>query len=167
MRSDVDFESLVQDHHASLYRFAFSLTRNEPDASDLVQETFLRWAERGHQLEDLTKVKSWLFTTLYREAAARLRRTLRFPHESFEITEATLPEVPPDAPRRSDGSAILNALGRLEETFRAPVALFYLEDCSYPEIATILGIPLGTVKSRISRGISQLQTMLASPADPS
>jgi len=165
MRSDVDFERLVHDHHAALYRFALSLTRNEPDACDLVQETFLRWAERGHQLEDATKVKSWLFTTLYREAAARLRRTIRFPHDSVETTEASLPEIEPIGHRRCDGAAVLGAMGRLDEVFRAPVSLFYLEDYSYPEIATILGIPLGTVKSRISRGVTQLQAILASPLD--
>ncbi len=167
MRSDVDFERLVQEHHAALFRFARSMTRNDSDARDLVQETFLRWAERGHQLSDTSKVKSWLFTTLYRESAAKARRALRFPHDSLESAELLLPEVPPDAPVRADGSLIVQALGQLHEAFRAPIALFYLEDYSYPEIAEILGIPLGTVKSRISRGVAHLQRMLSIPPPPS
>ncbi|MBL9128385.1 MAG: RNA polymerase sigma factor, partial [Verrucomicrobiales bacterium] len=149
MRSDVDFETLVREHLEPLYRFARSLTRQESDARDLVQETFLRWAQRGHQLTDVSRVKAWLFTTLYRESAARSRRSLRFPHESVEAVEPELPELPPEAPRRTDGAFVLSALEALEEHFRAPVALFYLEDYSYPEIAEILDVPVGTVKSRI------------------
>ncbi len=59
-----------------------------------------------------------------------------------------------------DAATVLQALSRLDESFQAPLALFYLEDCSYKEIAAALQLPLGTVKSRISRGIVQLHKML-------
>jgi RNA polymerase sigma-70 factor (ECF subfamily) len=65
---------------------------------------------------------------------------------------------------------VLQSLAQLEEIFQAPLALFYLEDHSYKEIADILGVPLGTVKSRISRGIAQLHQSLTRgnlPANPS
>lgn len=166
MRSDVDFDRLVQEHHEALYRFARSLTRNEPDARDLVQETFLRWAQRGHQLSDTSKVKAWLFTTLYRDAAAKARRALRFPQDPVETAELELPNIPPEGPSRADGTMILAALGQLDDTFRAPVALFYLEDYSYPQIAEILEVPLGTVKSRIARGVAHIQRLLATPSTP-
>lgn len=161
MRGDVDFERLVLEHHEALYRFARSLARNESDARDLVQETFLRWAQRGHQLSDVSKVKSWLFTTLYRESAAKARRAVRFPHDSIESAEPELPEIPPEAPRITDAELILAALDQLAEHFRSPIALFYLEAYSYPEIAEILDVPVGTVKSRLARGIAQLQRALA------
>jgi RNA polymerase sigma-70 factor (ECF subfamily) len=64
-----------------------------------------------------------------------------------------------------DTSQVLAALGRVDEAFQAPVTLFYLQDCSYKEIAEILELPLGTVKSRISRGIGQLQKMMAKDLD--
>lgn len=160
MRSDVDFEQLVQDHHAALFRFASSLTRNESDAADLVQETFLRWAEKGHQLADPNKVKTWLFTTLHREASGRRRRLLRFPESPIEEHTPDLPEVPPSAAVRSDAAAARAALESLDDPFRAAVTLFYLEDYTYPEIAEILGIPLGTVKSRLARGLALLQARL-------
>ena len=64
MPGPLDFDSLVSLHYASLYRFALSLTRKESDACDLTQQTFYVWASKGHQLEDNSKVKSWLFTTL-------------------------------------------------------------------------------------------------------
>lgn len=97
-----------------------------PMPVDLVQ-TFLRWAQRGHQLSDPSKVKSWLFTTLYRESAAKARRAARFPHDSSNPSIPELPEIPPDAPNRTDGFLIVAALSQLDDTFRAPIALFYLK----------------------------------------
>jgi len=160
MAGHIDFESLVEQHQAALYRFALSLTRNETDASDLVQETFYIWAAKGHQLSDVTKAKGWLFTTLHREFLAGRRRVVRFPHHELDEVDAELPGVPPAIPNGVDGETLLDCLARTDEVFRGPVALFYLEDYSYPEIAEILDIPLGTVKSRIARGIARLQDML-------
>jgi RNA polymerase sigma factor (sigma-70 family) len=160
MRSDVDFEKLVREYHVALYRFALSMTRHEADACDLVQETFLRWAEKGHQLEDPAKVKTWLFTTLFREATARRRRTVRFPHEPIADVETELPDIPPSAAQAADARRVREALEGVDDPYRAAVALFYLDDHSHPEIAEILGIPLGTVKSRIARGVAQLQRLL-------
>jgi RNA polymerase sigma-70 factor (ECF subfamily) len=59
-----------------------------------------------------------------------------------------------------DSAQVLQALAQVDEIYQAPVALFYLEDCSYKEIADILDVPIGTVKSRMARGIAQLQTIL-------
>ncbi|MBX3747418.1 MAG: RNA polymerase sigma factor [Verrucomicrobiae bacterium] len=171
IRSDVDFEELVRDHHAALYRFALSMSRQPSDAADLVQETFLRWARHGHRLADPSRVRAWLFTTLYREAGARRRRLLRFPHFSLADVEPELPDIPPAAPAETDGRLVLEALARLDAPFAAAVALFYLENYTYPEIAGILRVPVGTVKSRVARGIAQLQRHLLSrtsdtPAKP-
>jgi RNA polymerase sigma-70 factor (ECF subfamily) len=156
----VEFETLVEQYQAALYRFALSLTRNESDACDLVQETFYIWAAKGHQLADTSKAKTWLFTTLHREFLADRRRIVRFPHHELEEVNAELPAVLPTLVSAVDGETLLGCLERMDEVFRAPVALFYLEDYSYPQIAEILAVPLGTVKSRIARGVSQLQKML-------
>ncbi len=160
MRGDIDFEQLVEQHHAPLYRFALSLCRNESEAGDLVQETFYLWAAKGHQLVDAAKVKTWLFTTLHREFLGKRRRSVRFPHHELAEVEAELPEVPPELPDQLDWDVLSDCLARMDATFQSPVALFYLEDYSYNEIAEILTVPLGTVKSRIARGIAQLQQML-------
>jgi RNA polymerase sigma-70 factor (ECF subfamily) len=162
MPGNVDFESLVARFYAPLYKFAFSLTRAEAEACDLTQQTFVVWAVKGHQLRDSSKVKTWLFTTLHREFLDCKRRHTRFPHLELETTEAELPTVAPVNVSGLDIALVLGALARVDEIFQAPVALFYLEDCSYNEIADILGVPLGTVKSRLARGIGQLQKLLAS-----
>lgn len=161
MPDNEEFEGLVERYYAPLYQFAFSLTRVEADACDLTQQTFTIWATKGHQLRDASKVKTWLFTTLHREFLDSRRRQTRFPHVELGATEAELPAVSPAAVSGLDVKHVLNTLARVDEVFQAPVALFYLQDCSYNEIAAILGVPLGTVKSRLARGISQLQQLLA------
>jgi RNA polymerase sigma-70 factor, ECF subfamily len=159
MRGDMDLERLTDEHYAALYRFALSLCAQESDACDLVQETFYLLATKGHQLENPAKVKSWLFTTLYRLFLGRRRRLVRFPHHELAEVEEDLLEAPPE-PTQMDWPVISECLARLDEIFRGPVALFYLEEYSYDEIAKILEVPLGTVKSRIARGLRQLQRMM-------
>jgi RNA polymerase sigma-70 factor (ECF subfamily) len=162
----VDFQSLVDLHYAALYRFALSMTRTESDACDLVQQTFLTWATKGHQLRDTSKVKSWLFTTLHRCFLESRRRSMRFPHLEITAAEAELPNVEPDQVSHLDAEDALHLLSQVDEQFQAAVALFYLEDYSYNEIASILEIPLGTVKSRIARGLAQLKELVLRKAAP-
>src|SRR5437762_7356588 len=140
MSQESDFERLVDLYYQSLYRFALSLTRQENDACDLTQHTFYVWARKGHQLQDKNKVKSWLFTTLHREYLERRRRITRFPQVDLAEAEQELPQVTPVSSENLDATAVLKALSKIEELFQAPIALFYLEDYSYPEIAHILGI---------------------------
>lgn len=160
MPSEIDFESLVARYYESLYRFAFSLTQREADACDLTQQTFYLWAAKGHQLRDHSKVKSWLFTTLHREFLEKVRKQSRFPHHELSEMSEELPNVSPELVNRLDGVVVRQALAQLDDLFQAPLALFYLEDYSYKEIAAVLEIPLGTVKSRIYRGLAQLQQIL-------
>jgi RNA polymerase sigma-70 factor (ECF subfamily) len=159
--TEQDFEALVREHHAALYRFAVSLCRNETEAADLTQQTFYLWATRGHQLREVAKRKAWLFTTLYREYLGSRRRTDRFPHLEITSVEHELPVVEPVELADLDGAAALRALQAVDEVFRAPLTLFYLEDRSYKDIAEILGIPPGTVMSRLARGKQQLRRILA------
>ena len=161
-RTDVrpDFQSLVDLHYATLYRFALSLTRSESDAGDLVQETFLTWAAKGHQLQEVARVKAWLFTTLHRGFLQRQRHTTRFPHLDLTEAEPELPACDPELVTQLDARSVVGLLGKVDAQFQAPVALFFLEDYSYREIAAILEIPLGTVKSRIARGLTQLKALV-------
>jgi RNA polymerase sigma-70 factor (ECF subfamily) len=162
----LDFENLVASYYRSLYQFALSLTQAEADACDLTQQTFYVWATKGHQLRDASKVKSWLFTTLHREFLETRRRQARFPQYELSQVEIELPSLPPARVNQLDSAQVLQSLARVDQVYQAPVALFYLEEYSYKEIAEILAVPMGTVKSRIARGIAQLQRSLAAPAGP-
>jgi RNA polymerase sigma factor (sigma-70 family) len=156
-----DFETVVADYYRPLYRFAYSLTCSEADACDLTQQTFYLWATKSHQLRDPSKAKSWLFTTLHRSFLGSRRAQTRFPHSELTEMEFELPIVAPETARHLDAAQAVDALGRMDETYRAPVALFYLEDFSYQEIADILEVPIGTVKSRLARGLAQLKHIFA------
>lgn len=155
-----DFETVVAQYYQPLYKFAFSLTRTEADSCDLTQQAFYLWATKGHQLRDGSKVKTWLFTTLYRAFLESRRTQTRFPHHELDETDAELPDLSPESVSKLDCAQVIRALARVDEVYQAPVALFYLEDHSYKEIAQILSIPMGTVKSRMTRGLAQLKHIL-------
>ena len=161
-----EFAELVDAHYQALFRFAMSLTRDADRAADLVQETFCIWAAKGDQLRDRSKAKTWLFTTLHREFLGQRRRAERFPEQELdEKTAAAVSAPEDDADRQMDAQRAIELLGSLDETYRAPVSLFYLQQHSYKEIAEILEIPIGTVMSRLSRGKEILRRqMTAAPS---
>jgi RNA polymerase sigma-70 factor (ECF subfamily) len=159
-----DFETVVADYYRPLYRFAFSLTGSEADACDLTQQTFYLWATKSHQLRDPSKAKSWLFTTLHRSFLGTRRSQARYSHADITEMELELPIITPETARHLDATQAVEALGRMDDTYRAPVALFYLEDFSYQEIADILEVPIGTVKSRMARGLAHLKLIFAEAA---
>lgn len=154
-----DFEQLVSTYYKPLYRFAYSLSKNENDACDLTQETFLIWANKGSSLRDVSKVKSWLFTTLYREFLGNRRHALREPpQEEWEgIEEPTSLSSQTHLVNSIDGAEAVVLLAEIEPIYREPLTLFYLKQFSYKEIAKILGLPIGTIMSRLSRGKSILK----------
>jgi RNA polymerase sigma-70 factor (ECF subfamily) len=161
MSSGSDFQQLVDRQYAPLFRFAVSLAKSEAEAADLTQQTFFLWAAKGHQLRDDSKVKSWLFTTLYHEYLNRRRHEVRFAKVEMEQLRedevSTLPNM-----NALDGAIVLQALQEIEEPFRSVLTLFYLEQFSYKEIADVLEVPIGTVMSRLSRGKAQLRQRLLS-----
>lgn len=161
-----EFAELVDAHYQALFRFGMSLTRDVDRASDLVQETFCIWAAKNEQLRDRSKAKTWLFTTLHREFLNQRRRASKFSDEPLD--EATLEASAGDndgAERQMDGQRAMELLGTLDEAYRAPIALFYLQQHSYKEIAEILDVPIGTVMSRLSRGKEMLRKQMT--AEPS
>lgn len=157
-----EFEELVDQYYQALYRFGFSLAKNPDRAADLVQQTFVIWAQKGHQLKDRSKAKTWLFTTLYREHLGNARRSQRHPETEISEVEHELPNNAEDTGRKLDARRAVALLGELDETFRAPLTLFYLQQHSYKEIAEVLDVPIGTVMSRISRGKEQLRKKMNS-----
>jgi RNA polymerase sigma-70 factor (ECF subfamily) len=157
-----DSEELVEKFYAALYRFGLALSKNEPDAEDLTQHAFYVWASKGHQLRDPSKVKTWLFTSLYREFLRCKSYQARFVdgEDGAELTTEQ-EQVSRSVVNEIDGAIAQQALLAVSENYRAPLTLFYLRQHSYREIAEILEIPIGTVMSRISRGKNELRKLLA------
>jgi RNA polymerase sigma-70 factor (ECF subfamily) len=159
---DSEFEMMVNMYYEPLFRFALSLSQNQDDAFDLTQQTFYRWATKGNQLRDRSKAKTWLFTTLYREFLGTRRRAARFTYYELTAVNHELPTVSSKVIDETDGNLVMEALMEVEELYRAPLTLFYLESYSYKEIAEVLDVAIGTVMSRMSRGKDQLRQVLAS-----
>lgn len=155
------FEQIVDAHYQGLYRFALSMCRRESTAQDLVQQTFLQWAKKGHTLRGASKVKTWLFTTIDREWLAIARREKKYEEVEFEadLHGSPQPEDEGENPR-VDSATLQSALEQLDPNYRAPLVLFYLKELSYRDIAETLGIPLGTVMSRLSRAKDSLRAIL-------
>lgn len=146
----------------SLYGLALKLTRNPAAAEDLVQDTYLKVVRFAPRFRDGTNLKAWLFTILRNTFRNDRRSASRHPVDvdSELVEELPLQSSEDDPERRLLRSTLdadlQEALDALPETFREAVWLRDVEDFSYQEIASILGVPQGTVMSRISRGRKQL-----------
>ena len=152
-------EAVVLRYYRQLYRYALSLTGHESDAADLTQQTAVKFALKWQDIREDGAIKAWLCTTLYREFLLLRRRA----KETVEFDESHL--APDAAPQESsvDGYTALEALGKMDEPHRSVLTLFCVEDLSYRDIAGILGVPPGTVMSRLSRAKDALRQLL-SPA---
>jgi len=158
-----------------LFGTAMRLTRNRADAEDLVQDTFVKAFRAAGQFERGTNLRAWLYTILHNTWRNRLRAAGHAPvaldDDEADRVVATAdgsnaPETPERILMRSTLDADLQAaLDELPEAFRQAVWLRDVEEFSYAEIAEMLGIPMGTVMSRISRGRRALYERLsAAPA---
>ncbi len=157
---DVDYEQAVALYHEDLHRFALSLARNPDDARDLTQESYCRLLEKGDRLRDRTKVKSWLFTTLYRVFLGWKRHEKRFPHFELSVVAPELPALTADTVDKMDGATVMDAVREIDEHHRTPLVLFYLQNLSYREIAELLDVPVGTVMSRLARAKAILRNVV-------
>jgi RNA polymerase sigma-70 factor, ECF subfamily len=158
MRDDDLGEQIVQ-LLPRLRRFARSLANSVQDADDLVQLAIERALSRSEQLRPQAQLSSWLFGILRNawidEARARGRRT-----KLFVAPELGENVADPAAGSQADTLSVQDALARLPDDQREVISLVLVEGLSYKEAAEIVGVPVGTVTSRLARGRDSLQTML-------
>ena len=152
------FETDALNYLDALYGTALRLTRNEADAQDLVQDTYVKAFKSRKQFTPGTNLKAWLFTILHNTFRNRRRDIGRDPIEvDSDRLDLAAPADPADTPeehllRSAMGPQLQAALDSLPEAFREAVWLRDVEEFPYAEIAEMLGVPVGTVMSRISRG---------------
>ena len=155
-----DISPAVAEHYESIYRFAYSLAGNPADASDITQQTFLALARHGHSIREESKLRGWLFTTAHREFLRQRRRLKAHPTLSLDDLEVEPVATETESTTRADAAHVMKLVGSLDESLRAPLALFYLKNMKYREIAEILSLPIGTVMSRLARAKATLRNQL-------
>jgi RNA polymerase sigma-70 factor (ECF subfamily) len=154
----------LPDHIAGLRRYALALTGSRHEAEDLVQETLTRaiGAARGYRKGG--NLRAWLFTIMHNAFVSGIRAGRA---AAWQLGDE-LPEIqqPPTQLARLELQDALGALARLPEAQRAALVLIALEDFSYSEAARVLGVPLGTLMSRLARGREALRRALSEDAPP-
>jgi RNA polymerase sigma-70 factor (ECF subfamily) len=157
---DERFEAEVLPHLRSLFAAAYRMTGNAHDAEDLVQETFLRAHRAFDRFAAGSNARAWLHTILSRVRTDLYRRTKRRP-ETVELVDEGPAVAPPQNALASGHEELERALRGLPEAFRVTVVLRDVQELSYAEIAAALGVPVGTVMSRLHRGRALLREALA------
>jgi RNA polymerase sigma-70 factor (ECF subfamily) len=163
--ADEAFQKEALQHIDALHNFAVYLTRNGPEAPDLVQETYLRALRFSHRFEPGTHMRAWLFQILRNTFLTFYRVREREPALSEDgVPEGPAPmfhDAPPEGASRLEMHTDLErALALLPEEFRTPLLLAEIEGLSLDEVAGIMECPVGTVKSRIFRAKERLRITL-------
>jgi RNA polymerase sigma-70 factor (ECF subfamily) len=155
-----DFGQLLEKEIPRLRRYARALTRDASRADDLVQSSLARALAKSHLWQPGTDLRAWLFTILHNQHVNDVRRAVR------EGVVVAVEDVEPMLTVPSTQAATLQlrdldrAMGRLPEEQRQVLLLVGLEGMRYEEVATVLNVPVGTVRSRLSRGRDMLRHLM-------
>lgn len=160
------FETEAMPHLNDIFRTATRILGDRARAEDVAQEVYLQAWKSFDRFEPGTNCRAWLFKILFHCVNHHRRKWFRFPllKETEEFIESTL-TAPEPIPEHITDAEILAALDRVAGDFRAVVLLVDVEEFAYKEAADILGIPIGTVMSRLSRGRKALREQLGAVAE--
>ncbi len=171
------FDQEFMPHIDSMYNFAFKLTNDEDDANDLVQDTYLKAFRFINSFERGTNAKAWLFRILKNSFINDYRRKSREPSKvdyqdvetTYNSTEDAETEATTDLRTETVqdmiGDEVANALNSLPVDFKTVIILCDIEGFTYEEMAKILDIPIGTVRSRLHRARNLLKEKLKTYAE--
>jgi RNA polymerase sigma-70 factor (ECF subfamily) len=166
------FNKEFMPHIDAMYNFAYRLTLDEDDAKDLVQETYLKAFRFIKSFEEGTNAKAWLFRILKNSFINNYRKISKQPNKvdyqevesyynSDSVDEKITTDLRVETVQHMIGDEITNALNSLDIDFRTVIILCDLEGFTYEEMAKILDIPIGTVRSRLHRARNLLKEKLA------
>jgi RNA polymerase sigma-70 factor, ECF subfamily len=160
------FEAEAMMHIDDLFRTAKRLTRNEVDAEDLVQETFMQAWKSFDKYEIGTNCRAWLYKILFHKFEHQRRKKYtqaKYIQEADDLVFLNAAYNEP-IPENLTDSQVIAALDKLPEHYRSVVLLADVHEFDYKEVAEVLEIPIGTVMSRLNRARTQLKKSLASVA---
>jgi len=154
-----DFARLLEEQIPRLRRYARALTRDVTRADDLVQSCLVRAVAKQHLWEPGTDLRAWLFTILHNQHVNDVRRSVR-EGTTVELEEAPQLTVPSNVITALELRDLETAIGKLPPEQRQAILLVGLEGMAYEEAAAVLQVPVGTVRSRLSRGRDQLRRLM-------
>jgi RNA polymerase sigma-70 factor, ECF subfamily len=154
------FHRQVEEQIPRLRRYARALTRNPERADDLVQDTLVRALAKQHLWEPDTNLRAWLFTLMHNQNVNNVRQSIRegLTVDIESVSNALSATTDPTASRQLN--ELDRSLGQLPDEQRQVILLVGLEGMSYGDTATILNVPIGTVRSRLSRGRDSLRRLM-------
>jgi RNA polymerase sigma-70 factor (ECF subfamily) len=142
----------------ALRRYAAALLRNREDADDLVHDCLVRALDKLHTRRNDSNVRAWLFAIMHNLFVSQLRRAKARPaSESLDESHDSVMSLRPDQDKGLEWRDLIRGLNRLPQEQRSVILLVSVEDLSYAETAEVLGIPVGTVMSRLARGRERLR----------
>jgi RNA polymerase sigma-70 factor (ECF subfamily) len=148
----------------SLKKFAFKLTRNASEADDLLQSTLLRAMEKKHLFEDGSDLFKWASKIMFNLFVSQYRRKTRFETQYDPETYIEKEFVNPDQESKMELLKVTEAMRSLSQEHRDILSLVCINGMRYEEVAQMLQIPVGTVRSRLSRARVQLQMLMEAPS---
>lgn len=145
---------LIDEYQSHLYRIAFNICKNREDAEDIVQDTFVQYHISNKEYDDESHIRAWLMRVTINKSRNTLRSFWRKHRQSLEsyMEELNFPD--------SQSEELFEAVMKLPEKQRTVIHLFYYEDYSIKEIADILKLSEGNVKTRLTRGRAMLKEQL-------
>jgi RNA polymerase sigma-70 factor, ECF subfamily len=160
-----EFARLLEAQLPRLRRYAQALTRDLSRADDLIQDTLVRALAKQHLYQDDTNLRAWLFTIMHNQHVNNIRRNVQ-EGNSLDVDTVAAHLVAVTNPTASRQLRELDeAIGKLAMEQRQVILLIGLEGMSYEEAAAILDVPIGTVRSRLSRGRDALRRLMGMEED--
>lgn len=150
------FVETVSDNKTAMFRLAYSIVLNVEDAEDVVGETILKAFSHLEKLRNHKKMKAWIFQILVNESKSYLKKRSR-----VELVEDSSLFIQKEG-KKDTVSDLLELIYQLDDSFREVLILYYFEEFSVKEIAKILAMPEGTVKSKLSRARGELKQLMES-----
>ena len=171
LKKQKDFDDEIIPHMDALYNFALRLTTDPNDAEDLVQDTIVKAYRFFSSYEKGTNAKAWMFRILKNSFINNYRKTSKKPSQvDYDEVSSYYESIRAESTQTSDLESLMfremmdddlsSALTRLPEDFRTVVLLCDVEGYTYEEIANMLDVPIGTIRSRLHRGRNLLKTEL-------
>jgi RNA polymerase sigma-70 factor, ECF subfamily len=154
------FDALIGPHIAHLRRYARALTGDVARADDLVQDTLERAWIKFHLWQPALDLRPWLFSIMHNIYVNQVRAGIRRSRASASDDESFHPSTPPNQTDMLEVSELLACLSRLPPEQREVLLLVSLESLNYTQVGKILGIPVGTVTSRLARARTRLRALL-------